>query len=273
MAEHEVEEREERLLSSEEGDDEEAVPSTVRIAKLLEQGRTKEIRTAFSALQSEVKAAQAELKLAEQTAGIATRDHNELWESFQQLRQELSEAQARLVERAEELAQAKEQLRQQKDETAAAGTRVDSLRGELAVSVEELQQLQEQVKVLSGFLDIVGQAAGETGSRMDKFKRQRTGNRQPQQASGGAGGNGAGSSGAASSGAGGSSSGGSGAAGQRGNASQPGWAPRRSKEHFAYLQTKKMCARCFSSNKHDYKACKAPIQPANAVPPGFDESG
>jgi exonuclease VII large subunit len=230
-------------------------------------------RSALLSQRCKAKSKQLKLKLAEQTAGIATRDHNELWESFQQLRQELSEAQARLVERAEELAQAKEQLRQQKDETAAAGTRVDSLRGELAVSVEELQQLQEQVKVLSGFLDIVGQAAGETGSRMDKFKRQRTGNRQPQQASGGAGGNGAGSSGAASSGAGGSSSGGSGAAGQRGNASQPGWAPRRSKEHFAYLQTKKMCARCFSSNKHDYKACKAPIQPANAVPPGFDESG
>ncbi|WIA35908.1 hypothetical protein OEZ86_004287 [Tetradesmus obliquus] len=129
-------------------------------------------RSAFSALQSEVKAAKAELKLAEQTAGIATRDHNELWGSFQQLRQELSEAQARLVE----LEQAKEQLQQQKDETAAAGTRVDTLRGELAVSVEELQQLQEQVKMLSGFLNIVGQAAGETGSRMDKFKRQKTGN-------------------------------------------------------------------------------------------------
>ncbi|WIA43739.1 hypothetical protein OEZ86_010165 [Tetradesmus obliquus] len=449
MAEHEVEEREERLLSSEEGDDEEAVPSTVRIAKLLEQGRSKELRTAFSALQSEVKAVKAELKLAEQTAGIATRDYNELWERHQQQLQELSEAQARLVEGAEELEQAKELLQQQKDETAAAGTRVDNLRVELAGSVEELQ---EKVQVLSGkalasalarpetfdgkdlltgkamqgqkvvqwttavkrycqalklspsqhvsvavsllrgaaaqawtsaeavllgnnteitlehvrecllkrftpaatahtvrtaldqlkqqgqyasiaayvtqfdalcsqlpkiaeeerchrfitglqqsvvkavcvdpatnelftdyermrhsaltyaatsagFLDIVGQAAGETGSRMDKFKRQKTGNRQPQQ-----GGGGAGSSGAGSSGAGGSSLGGSGAAGQRGNASQPGWAPRRSKEHFAYLQTKKKCARCFG-DKHDYKACKAPVQPANAVPPGFGESG
>jgi hypothetical protein len=133
-----------------------------------------------------------------------------------------------------------------------------------------MQELQELVQVLSGFLDSAVQAAGETGSRMEKFKRQKTGNRQPQQGNGGAG-----SSGAGGSGTGGGSAGGgarAGGTGQQGNASQPGWAPRRSKEHFAYLQGKQMCARCFGT-KHDYKACTATPKPQNAVPPGFGESG
>jgi hypothetical protein len=61
----------------------EAVPSAARIAKLLNLGRIDEVRTSVVALQIDAKAAKAELKLAEQTAGIATRDYNELWERFQ----------------------------------------------------------------------------------------------------------------------------------------------------------------------------------------------
>ena len=152
--------------------------------------------------------------------------------------------------------------------TRAESQRAEALVLELAGGTNKLQELQEQVQVLSGFLDSVSQAAGETCSRMEKFTRQKTGNRQLQQGSGGASSGGAGSSGAGSSG-----TGGSGAAGQRGSPHQPGWAPRRSKEHFAYLQSKMMCARCFSDAKHDYKACTATPKPQNAVPPGYTESG
>jgi hypothetical protein len=215
MTEHEVEEQEERLLSSEEGDDEgelselekgrgiyirlkqklcdrfgatsfeellrqkrvaaaslkrsfaisqdaeaklsrkslkyrraEAVPSAARIAKLLNLGRIDEVRTSVVALQSDAKAAKAQLKLAEQTAGIATRDYNELWERFQQLQHELSEAQARLVERAEELEHVKVQLQQQEDMTRAEGQRADALVLEVAGGVTKMQELQ--VQVLSG---------------------------------------------------------------------------------------------------------------------------
>jgi hypothetical protein len=148
---------------------------------------------------------------------------------------------------------------------------VDPATNELFTDYERMRHSALTYAATSaGFLDSVGQAAGETGSRMEKFKRQRTGNRQPQQ-----GGGGAGSSGAGSSGTGGGSTGGgarAGGTGQQGNASQPGWAPRRSKEHFAYLQGKQMCARCFGT-KHDYKACTATPKPQNAVPPGFGESG
>lgn len=262
MSEHE---EEERLLSSSEdaasGEDDDTIPSAVRIRKLAKEGKTDELRLIIAALQSKLQTAEAELKLQQQTAGIATRDYNEVTERNQQLQDQVDSLTAQLLDSQLELERMLEQLQQQEDLTKTERQRAEAQIQEVAAQVAKVKELQEQVEVLSGLFDEVAGSVGKASNKMEQYQRQKTGNRQPQQGSG------AGSSGAGSGGAG----GGAHAGGAKGQQNQPGYAPRRSAEHFAFLRTKQMCARCFGQ-AHDFKTCTAPIRPANEVPPGFPGS-
>jgi hypothetical protein len=222
----------------------------------------------FNTAVARLNSAKDRLELRGQAAAIAVRDYNEQSEYVAQLKSELEEYKAEIERLKAEKQRVEDQLQQQIDLTTAAEQRGDAQQQEVVFLLGKLQELQGKLVALEELRDDFAAAIGKADSKIEQFKRQKTGGyrqqQQQHQQQGAAG----------SSGTGGSSAGGSpgGSSAGQGGPSKPGWAPRRSGEIFQFLQKKKMCARCFGK-QHDFKACTAPVKGVNAVPEGYPESG